>query len=221
MEGLTRAVWDFMEGSYRKGVLDELLSLVGALSDPEADLGEQLGDFEDRLSEADFAGFEEMSTDVLRPLLQALADDEVLESLNVLLITARPVIDGIMERVGGDTKVMKEMLALMKQNLMCLKTVAVAVTPVLAKAYGPSVEKFIREKGGVMAANATNAACVTVNRNPEIVTRVISEFFTWVDGRAFGEAAGTIVGAMLDQKPPLIEWSASTFVKRARKRLLG
>jgi hypothetical protein len=221
MEGLTSAVWDFMEGSYRKGVLDELLGLVGALSDPEADLGEQLGDFEDRLSDADFAGFEEMSTEVLTPLLQALADEEVLESLNVLLITTRPVIDGIMERVGGDTKVIKEMLALMKQNLVCLKTVAVALTPVLAKAYGPALEKFIKEKGGVMAANATNTACATINRNPEIVTRVISELFTLVDGRAFGEAAGTVVGAVLDQKPPVIEWTASTFVKRARKRLLG
>jgi hypothetical protein len=126
-----------------------------------------------------------------------------------------------MGRVGGDTKVIQEMLALMKQNLVCLKTVAVALTPVLAKAYGPAVEKFIKENGGVMAASATNTACATINRNPEIVARVISDVFTLVDGRAFGEAAGTVVGAVLDQKPPLIEWTAGTLVKRARKRLLG
>jgi len=221
MEGLTRAVWDFMEGSYRKGVLDELLSLVGALSDPEADLGEQLGAFEDRLSDADFAGFEEMSAEVLTPLLQALADEEVLESLNVLLITTRPVINGIMERVGGDTKVIKETLALMKQNLVCLKTVAVALTPVLTKVYGPKAETFIKERGGGLAANLINNFCGTINRNPEITARVVSDLFAAVDGKAYGTAADTVVGAVLDQKPPLIEWTASTLAKRARKRLLG
>ena len=158
MEALTRAIWDFMEGSYRKGVLDELLGLVGALSDPEVDLGKQLGDFEDRLSDADFGVFEEMSTEVLTPLLQALADEKVLESLHVLLITTRPLIDAFMERVGGDTNVASEMLGLIKQNLVCLKTVAVALTPVLAKVYGPTVETFIKERGGALAADLINTA---------------------------------------------------------------
>ena len=72
MEALTRAVWDFMEASYRKGVLDQLLGLLGALSDPDADLSEQLGNFEDGLADADFSRFEEMSSEVLMPLLRAL-----------------------------------------------------------------------------------------------------------------------------------------------------
>ena len=221
MEGLSRVVWDFMEGAYRKGLLDELLGLVGGLSDPEADLGALLGDFEDRLADADFAHFEGMSRDLLTPVLQALAREEVLESLHVLVISLRPVVDGVMERVGGDPKVMNEILGLAKQNLLCLKTVSVALVPVLAKAYGPAVETFIKERGGVLAANATNTACATINRNPEIVTRVISDIFSLVDRRAFSAATNTVVGAVLDQKPPLIEWTASTLVKRARKRLLG
>ena len=124
MELLTRAIWDFMEGSYRKGVLDELLGLVGALSDPEVDMGKQLGDFEDRLSDADFGVFEEMSTEILTPALQALADEKVLESLHVLLITTRPLIDAFMERVGGDTNVASEMLGLIKQNVQVSSPVA-------------------------------------------------------------------------------------------------
>jgi hypothetical protein len=221
MEALTRAVWEFMEGAYRKGLLDELLGLLGELSDPQADLGELLGDFEDRLAEADFAHFEGMSREVLTPVLQALGREEVLESLHVLLISMRPMVDGVMERVGGDPKVLNEVLGLVKQNLASLMTVAVALMPVLAKVYGPAVEKFIEEGGGVMVANATNTACARINRNPEIATRIISDVFSVVDGRAFGAAADTVVGAVLDHKPRVIEWTASTLVKRARKRLRG
>lgn len=221
MEGLTRAIWDFMEGSYRKGVLDELLGLVGALSDPEVDMGKQLGDFEDRLSDADFGVFEEMSTEILTPALQALADEKVLESLHVLLITTRPLIDAFMERVGGDTNVASEMLGLIKQNLVCLKTVVVALTPVLAKVYGPRAETFIKDRGGALAADLINTANVAINRNPEIVTRVVSDLFATVDGKAFGTAADTVMGAVLDQKPPLVEWTAGTLMKRTKKRLFG
>ena len=183
MEALTRAVWDFMEGAYRKGVLDDLLDLVGKLSDPEADLGEQLGNFEDGLTDADFGPFEGMSTEILTPLLQALAAKEVLESLHVLLITSRPLVDGVLERAGGDTKGMNEMLALVKQNLVCLKTVALALMPVLAKVYGPAVEMFIQERGGALTADVINAACAAINRNPRIATRMISDFFAVVDAR--------------------------------------
>jgi hypothetical protein len=221
MEALTRAIWDFMEGSYRKGVLDELLGLVGALSDPEVDLGKQLGDFEDRLSGADFSGFEKMSTEVLTPLLEALADEKVLESLHVLLLTARPLIDAFMDRVGGDRDVANEMLGLIKQNLVCLKTVAVALTPVLATVYGPTAETFIKERGGALTADLINTANAAINRNPEIATRVVSDLFTGVDGKAFGTAADTVMGAVLDQKPPLVEWTAGTLTKRTKKRLFG
>lgn len=221
MEALTRAIWDFMEGSYRKGVLDELLGLVGALSDPEIDLGEQLGEFEDMLSNADFSGFEEMSAEVLTPLLEALAEEKVLESLHVLLVSTRPLIDGFMDRVGGDTNVASEMLGLIRQNLACLKTVAVTLAPVLAKVYGPSVETFIKERGGALAADLINTANGAINRNPEIATRVVSDLFASVDGKAFGRAADTVMGAVLDQKPPLVEWTAGTLMKRTKKRLFG
>jgi len=206
MEELTRAVWDFMEGAYRKGVLDDLLDLVGALSDPQADLGEQLGNFEDGLTDADFGRFEEMSTEVLTPVLQALAAEEVLESLHMLLISSRPLVDGVLDRAGGDTRAMNEMLGLIKQNLVCLKTVGLALMPALTKVYGPAVETFIKERGGALTADVINTACAAINRNPEIAVRM---------------TADTVVGAVLDQKPPLIAWTASTVVKRAKRRLLG
>lgn len=221
MEALTRAVWDFMEGAYRQGLLDDLLDLVGALSDPDADVGELLGNFEDRLRDANFGRFEDMSREVLTPVLQALAAEEVLQSLHVLLITSRPLIDGVLERAGGDGKVLKEMLGLVKQNLICLKTVAAALMPVLVQIYGPAVESFVKERAGALTAGIVNAACVSINRNPEIAARMISDFFAGVEGRALGTAADTVVGAVLDQKPPLIGWTASTLVKRGRKRLLG
>lgn len=221
MEELTRAVWDFIEGAYRKGLLDDLLDLVGKLSDPEADLGEQLGNLEDGLADADFSRFEEISTEILAPVLKALAAKEVLESLHVLLITSRPLVDRVLERAGGDAKAMNEILGLVKQNLVCLKTVALALMPALAKVYGPAVETFIGERGGALTAGILNTACAAINRNPRIATRMISDFFAVVDGRALGSAAGTVVGAVLDQKPPLIGWTASTFVKRTKRRLFG
>ncbi len=221
MEALTRAVWDFMEGAYRKGVLDELLGLVGALSDPEADLSEQLGNFEDGLSDADFSRFEGISTEVLIPVLEALAEEKVLESLHVLLITSRPWVDGLLESAGGDTKVMNERVSLIKRNLFCLQTVGLALLPVLTKVYGPAVETFVKERGGALAADLLNTACAAINRNPETAVRMISDLFAGLDGRALGTAAETVVGAVLDQKPPLIGWTASTLVKRTKRRLLG
>ncbi|MEW6440639.1 MAG: hypothetical protein AB1640_06825 [bacterium] len=221
MEARTRAVWDFMQRSYRKGALDELLGLAGALADPGADLGEQLGNFEDRLSAADFARFETMSGEALTPVLQALAREDVLESLRVLTATLRAVVEGVKERTGGDAEVMRETLALARRNLSSLGTVAVALAPILAKVYGPAVEAFIREKGGALAAGAVNAGCAAVNRKPEIVARVISDLFARVDGRAFGEAAERVLGAVLDQKPPLVGWTTAALVKRTRRRLFG
>lgn len=221
MEALTRALWDFMEGAYRQGLLDDLLDLVGALSDPDADLGEQLGNFEDRLGDANFSRFEEMSTEVLTPLLRALAEEEVLESLHVLLITSKPLVDGVLERAEGDTKAVKAILDLINHNLVCLKTVLLALMPVLAKVYGPAVETFVIGRGGALTAHLLNTASGAINRNPETAGRMISDFFTALDGRAFGTAAETVVGAVLDQKPPLIGWTAGTLVKRGRKRLLG
>ena len=221
MEELTRAVWDFMEGSYRKGVLDQLLGLLGALSDPDVDLGEQLGNFEDGLADADFSRFEEMSTEVLMPLLQALAEEKVLASLHVLLATSRPLVDGALERAGGDPKRMNEMLGLVKQNLACLRTVAVALMPVPARIYGPAVGTWVEERGGALTAEGINTACAAINRDPETAVRMISHFFAAVDGRQLGAAAETVVGAVLDQKPPLIGWTASTVVRRTKRRLLG
>ncbi len=151
-------------------------------------------------------------------VLQVLADEKVLESLHVLLITTRPLIDAFMERVGGDTNVANEMLGLIKQNLVCFKTVAVALTPILAKVYGPTVETFIKERGGALAANLINTANAAINRNPKIATRVVSDLFATVDGKAFGTAADTVMGAILDQKPPLVKWNAGTLMKRTKKR---
>lgn len=221
MEGLTRAVWEFMEGAHSKGLLDELLGLVGALSDPEVDLGEQLGNFEDRLADADFTGFEEMSTEVLTPLLRALAEEKVMESLHVLVITLRPLVNGALERVGSEPRVIKEVLGLVKKNLVCLKTVSVALAPVMAKVYGPAVEAFVKERGGGLAGEIINRACTAINRNPDMATQMISDLFATVDGGAVGTAADTVVGAVLDQKPHVIGWTAGTLVRRTKKRLLG
>jgi hypothetical protein len=139
----------------------------------------------------------------------------------VLLTTWRPLVDSAVERAGGDTDVVRETLGLIKRNLICLKTVAVALMPVLAKIYGPAVETFIKEKGGGLGADGINIACTAINRNPETAARLISDLFTMVDGKAFRTAADTIVEAVLDQKPPVVGWTASTFAKRTRRRLLG
>jgi len=109
MQELTRAMWDFMEGAYRQGLLDELLGMAGGLMDPEMDLGDAMGDFEDALSEADFAPFEEMSREVLAPVMSALADEEVIEGLHVFVTTMRPVIEGVVQGAGGDIRLIAEM----------------------------------------------------------------------------------------------------------------
>jgi len=220
-EALTQAVWDFMAGAHRKGLLDELLALSGGLLGPEVDLEETLGGLEDTLSAADFASFERMSEETLLPALQALSQEEVLEGLLVLITSIRPFVDRAVEGAGGDPRVLKHALDDLRKNLLALKTVVMAILPVLKKVYGPSVELFLREKAGDKAAGAVNTACTAIERNPDAVNRFVSDLFAGVDGRTFRKASDIVLGAVLDQRPPVVGWAVSTAANRVRNRLFS
>ncbi len=221
MEELTRAAWDFMTGAYKKGLLDEILALSGGMLNPDTDLGEVLGDMEDTLSAADFAPFEEKSKEIIIPALQALSEEEVIEALMVLITTLRPLLERAVQNAGGDPGVIPGMAENIKKNLIAAKTVVNALLPVLAKGSGPLVEKFLKEKAGGMAAEAVNTACRAMAREPETVSRFVSALFAGVDRGAFKTAASTVAGAVMEQRPPLVRWTASMVAGMTRKRLLG
>lgn len=220
-DALTRAVWEFMAGAYRRGLLDEMLSLAGMLLDPEIDLGTILGDFEDNLTAADFGPFEEMSRDVLLPTLQALSREEVLDGLRVIITGVRPFVERAVQASDGNGPEIGTVVEHLRRHLQALRTVGMALLPVVAKVYGPAVGRAIAQQGGGLAAEAVNAAAAAVEKNPETATRFIADLFAGVDGRAFRSAADTLLGAVLDQRPPLVGWAAATVVTRARNRVLS
>lgn len=218
-DALTGAVWGFLAGAYRKGVLDEALALAGGLLDPKIDLGQALGDFEDALSQADFGSLERMSAEVLAPLLQALSDEKVLESLHVLLLGARPLVAAAVRAAGGDVRALTAAAGGLAGILAALKPVARAVLPVAARACRPAVEAFLEERAGPTLTAALNAACRAAGRHSEAVSRFVSRVFAGVDGPAFRAAADVVVDAVLDERPPLAQWTAATVTKRVRKRV--
>ena len=179
-----------------------------------------MGNFEDAVSAADFAPFEKMSREVLPPVLHALSDEEVLEGLRVLLTHLRSWMERALENADGDVTALTDTIRSIGQSLVALKPVAAAVLPVAVKIHGPRVVSFLEERGGGLAADAVNSVCAVIGRNPEIASRFVSDLFVQVDGHSFRKAMDTLVGAVLDQRPPLAGWTASTVAKRARKRVL-
>jgi len=221
MEAMTRAVWGFMEGAHRNGLLDDLLALLGGLSDPGADLGEMMAGFEDALMGSDLASFEALSGSVLLPALEALSEERVLEDLHVVVRAARPLLEGAVQRAGGDVKAVTAAAGDVGNTLRAAQGVARALLPVLARVYGPSLRGWLLEQAGSSAGRLVNALTRSVAENPDTARRVLSDLWATVDGRAFRRAADILVGAFLDRRPPLVEWTATTLAGRARKRIFG
>ncbi len=218
MEELTRAVWNFMYVAYNHGVLDEVLSLVGMLQDPETDLGAQIAEFEDALSTADFGPFDRMSKDILAPLLQALADEQAMDGLRALVTAAKKVF----QRGMSGSSDAKEMIAFMSDimhGVKGLKPVAQAAFPVVVKVCAPLVKRYLEQHAGDIAARAVNIISRAVSTNPEEATRFIDRLFEGIDGYALRRAMDSLVEAFLDKKPTIARWTTATLVKRARKRI--
>ncbi len=223
MDPQTKALWDFMRASYKSGLLDESLGLLGNISDPELDLGEGLGEFEDALTEADFTAFETMSAESLTPALQALSEEEVIEGLTVLVSTLRPIIEGMVEGADGDIGVIIEMVKRIGKAISSLKPAALSIAPIIFKLAAPTLEKTFKEKAGELTGSliqsSVSGIVKTEENDPESVSRFMSDVFKMVDADTFRKAADTLTDAFLDQKPPLVGWTTATIVKRTRKRL--
>jgi len=240
LEGLSAAVWGFLEGAYRKGVLDEALGLAGGFMDPAADLGQALGDFEDALSQADFGPLEKWSAELLTPLLQVLSREEVLENLGVLLRQVQSLLTrvppaaskrnarsqapprlgaGAVPATGGEARALAAMVREAGTTLAALGSLARALLPVLTKFYHPAAGEFLEKRAGPLVSEVLNAASKAASAHPEAVSRFISRVFAGLDGRAFRAAADVIAEAVLDERPPLAQWTAATVTKRVRKRV--
>lgn len=218
MQGLTQAVWNFMETAYRKGFLDELLDLLAATGGWDLDLGQQLGRFEDRLAEADFGTFETVARDLLPPLLEALAREEVMDSLQVLVATWWPLVGGkrgVVDRMnggGGSDWVRK--------NLMSLRVLVRALLPVGIRFYWPRIQRVLAERGPALAAELTDRVARAIQAEPEGVRSAIRELTERLDPGATRTAVDTVVEAFLDRNPPLLLWAVGMVARRTKKRLL-
>jgi hypothetical protein len=225
MESQTKAVWDFMEIAYRKGLLDEFLELVGYMISPEADLSELLATLEDRGSEMDLGAIDEILGEMLVLAMRALSDEDVVEGLKVLLTTTRPLIEGVMRAAGGDTNVIMDMAKGIGKSILSLKPVVLAIAPVVSKMASPYIEGFFKEKGGQILGSGINLFCALINRinekDPSVISGFMSGLFDVVDSDEARKTADTLVGSFLDQRPSLVGWAAATLVTRVKKRLIG
>jgi hypothetical protein len=223
MDPQTKAVWDFMRASYKSGLLDESLGLLGNISDPELDLGEGLGNFEDALTQADFTAFETMSDESLTPMLQALSEEEVIEGLTVLVSTFRPVIEGMVEGADGDIGVIIDMVKRIGKAIVSLKPAAMSIAPIILQLAAPTLEKTFKEKAGQLTGSliqySVNGIVKKEESDPEFVSRFMSDVFKMIDADTFRKATDTLTEAFLDQNPPIVGWTTATIVKRAKKRL--
>ncbi len=221
MEVLTRAVWDCMSLSARAGLLDEALALAGDVLGPGRDLGELLGDLEERLSEADFAPFEERAQAFLVPVLQALCDEEALSGLTLMLRTVRPLVQGLFNGGRQDFEAFTSSALALMQGASQLKPASRELLVLAWAGVVPQLRKLLSERSGTLAASLLNTASRTIGENPALAARIVGDVFASLDKAAFRRAADILTDALLDQRVPLTAWTAGTALRRTKRRLLG
>jgi hypothetical protein len=93
MEGnaLTKAVWDFLEMTYRKGLLDQFLDANKAkVQDPNRpDMDDAMNFLEEVLREKDFKPLD-MWGENLTFILKSFTKDDVIDALKMLLAFSKP-----------------------------------------------------------------------------------------------------------------------------------
>ena len=220
MDVLTQTIWDFMAAAYRKGLLDEVLSLTGNAMPADMDLGDALGTMEEFLVSADFSGLENLSETILPSIINALSTDEALVGLKEAIVLLGPVIQDQATNGDGDAKAMLDTGITVGKSLMALRPVVLALLPVLTSLYSDQIKGFIKDQAGSMMAGALNAGCKAIINNPDITAKVLADIFSAIDVKSLGQALAILIRELPIHRPPLARLTLMTFIKGSGMRVL-
>ena len=214
MEAQSQVMWNFMNLAYRRGLIDELMPLVGRLMDPDAELGDFLSRMEDALADADFSPFEGLWNEIMQPAIVSLTNDEAIDTLRSLLKILRPLF----AIAAANRSAIIQTL----QDVAELKPKLAALLPVVGVLSGSAIKQAMRGNAGTRSGAAVNRACEALAkahaRDPELVDRFFAGFLDTVDPRLFRHATDIILGGFLDQRPRVFGWTFGTLGTRLKKR---
>jgi len=208
-------MWNFFNLAYRRGLIDELMPLVGRLMDPDAELGDFLSQMEDTLAEADFGPFETLWKEAAQPAIESLTNEAAIDTLRSLLKILRPVFDIAAANRGALAKTLS--------NVAELKPDLAALLPAVSALAGAGIRQALRGNAGARSGAAVNSALEGLAnahaREPELIGRFFAGFTRTIDPRLLRRATDIILGGFLDQRPRLLGWAFGTISARVKKRL--
>ncbi len=222
----TQIVWDFLETAFRTGTLDRILDLAGVITGKEfEDMSQAFADLEDVFMEmADTSSMEEKFGQTYAAV-QALTDDEILEGLGIVIGVITPVLNLIMQQTQTGSLVTSETQEAVKEKIGKAFKALSAVASVALRTYLSSPDGRSAKDYGRLVGQGLNALTGLGNEGFAGRSGGASDFMAGVfeaaDGRAIRQMTDTLADGFLDQRPPLLRWTAATAVKRARKRILG
>lgn len=204
----TKAVWDLMLFSYNQGLLDEMTRLARQLMDEDIPIGGMLAKIDQYAQEKGLGSAASILDKLLVPFSKAVAKEEVMEATKVLLVTFRPLIEGIIGLFGGDLNAMAGNVSNLRESLRTLKPVSAEVTPLLMETATPFLAEFLKQKAGRIAANSINSGCAIINgineADPEAIPRFMADVFARVDRKQLRKSSDAILGSVLAQRPNLL-----------------
>ncbi len=218
MEERSRALFDFMQLSYQRGLMDDILAL-GDLLDPNMDTVEMLESFDDAVVAMDLEPVAAMCRDQLQPMLQSLTNAESIDALRAILQTSRPYLTKFIKDGGQKNPLqnVQTLGALMPHLVVLLKHLAPVAKPYVQ----PFVRLFFEDSGNLLGRtlNAMSDAILKSHaEDPELVGRIFTSLFRTLDTKQFGRAMEIVAGGLLDQRPQVVRWTLGTVLARIKKR---
>jgi hypothetical protein len=218
MEERSRALFDFLQLSYQRGLMDDILAL-GDLLDPNMDTVEMLESFDDAVVAMDLEPVAAMCRDQLQPMLQSLTNAESIDALRAILQTSRPYLTKFIQDGGQKNPLqnVQTLGAIIPHLVVLLKHLAPVAKPYVQ----PFVRLFVEDSGKQLgrALNAMSRAVIEAHtREPEHVNRIFTDLFSTLDTKQFGRAMEVLANGMLDQRPKVVRWTLGTVFTRIKKR---
>jgi hypothetical protein len=218
MEERSRALFDFLQLSYQRGLMDDFLAL-GDLLDSNMDTIDFLESFDDAVVAMDLEPLTAICRDQLQPMLQSLTNAEAVDALHAILQMSKPYLVKFIQEGSQKNSLqnVQVLVALMPHLVVLLKH----LVPVAKPYVEPFVRLFVEDSGKQLgrALNAMNGAVLKAHaREPELVNRFFTDLFSTLDTKQFSRTMEILVGGLLDQRPKVVRWTLGTVLARIKKR---
>ncbi len=226
MDEQAKIVWDFLETAFRTGTLDKVLDLVGIMAGKDLeDMSEAFNSLEDIFLEMEDASVMEEKFDMVYQVLEALTDDEVMDGLGTLISLLTPLLRLVKMQAGDDDLLTPEKQAEIKAKAANLFKALKTAGLTGARLYLTGLDgKSVREYGQGMGKTLNmllSAGDDLVSDQSGGASDFMAGLFDTMDGQAVRRMTDTMTDGFLDQRPPIIRWTAATAVRVAKKRLLN